>query len=157
MLGFMYRAATTEAREVPDVVAQLRRAASRDIALLLRDIAHAMRLEHLPAITVHTRDSAGDTPLHYAVYWGDVRAIEMLAAAGAEVDAAGEYGATPLFCGVLHGRYAAARSLLGFGASPHVPSAFGTPADAAAPSQDLRMRSLFQHAATTLSAEATAV
>jgi hypothetical protein len=37
-----------------------------------------------------------------------------------------------------------------------VPSAFGTPADAAAHAQDVRMRSLFEHAATTLSEQATA-
>jgi ankyrin repeat protein len=144
MLGVMDVATSSQAHEVPDLVAQLRRAASRNIDLLLRDIAHAMRLEHLPSITVHTRDTAGDTPLHYAVYWGDVRAIEMLAAADAGLDAPGEHGATPLFCAVLHGRYSAARSLLGLGASPHVASAFGTPLEAAAQSQDPRMRSLFE-------------
>jgi ankyrin repeat protein len=146
MLGVMYVATASEAHQVPDLVAQLRRAASRDVDLLLRDIAHAMRLEHLPSITVHTRDAAGDTPLHYAVYWGDVRAIEVLAAAGADLDAPGEYGATPLFCAVLHGRYSAARSLLGLGASPDIGSAFGTPLDAAAESQDPRVRALFEHA-----------
>jgi ankyrin repeat protein len=142
----MVVAAPSQAHEVPDVLAQLRRAAARNIDLLLRDIAHAMRLEHLPSITVHTRDAAGDTPLHYAVYWGDVRAIEVLAAAGADLDAPGEYGATPLFCAVLHGRYSAARSLLGLGASPDIGSAFGTPLDAAAESQDPRVRALFEHA-----------
>ncbi|MDB5864470.1 MAG: hypothetical protein JWO70_2276 [Betaproteobacteria bacterium] len=109
--------------------------------MLLRDIAQVMRLA---AITVDTRDACGDTPLHYAVYWGDVRAIEMLAGAGADVDAPGDNGATPLFSAVLHGRYPAARSLLELGASPHVPSAFGTPADAAAQSLDGRMRALFE-------------
>jgi ankyrin repeat protein len=141
ILGFMYRASTSEEQDLADIMSQVRHAVCRNLDLLLRDIAQAMRLA---AVTVDTRDASGDTPLHYAVYWGDVRAIRMLAGAGAEIDAPGENGATPLFSAVLHGRYSAARSLFELGASPHVRSAFGTPADAAAQSHDSRMRVLFE-------------
>jgi ankyrin repeat protein len=143
MLGPMYVAAPSEEQDLADIVSRIRPPVCRNLDMLLRDIAQAMRLDHLSAITVDARDISGDTPLHYAVYWGDVRAIEMLAAAGADIDAAGENGASPLFCAVLHGRYAAARSLLELGASPHLLSAFGTAADAAAQSHDQRMRALF--------------
>ena len=110
---------------------------------LLEDIARAMAIEEPAGVTVHTRDSANDTPLHYAAYWGDVRAIEMLAAAGADIEARGAFDATPLLCAVLNGHYTAAQRLLELGASPHERTALGTAAEAAAQSHDLRIRSLF--------------
>jgi ankyrin repeat protein len=110
---------------------------------LLQDIGRAMTIDDLSAVTVHTRDAANDTPLHYAAYWGDVRAIEMLAAAGAEVDAHGAFDATPLLCAVFNGHYAAAERLVELGASPHERTALGSAAEAAAQSHDLRLRALF--------------
>ena len=110
---------------------------------LLEDIGRAMTLDETTPVTVNTRDAANDTPLHYAAYWGDVRAIELLAAAGAQIDAHGAFDATPLWCAVSHGHYAAAAKLLELGASPHAPSAVGTPAQAAAQSRDARIRALF--------------
>ena len=109
---------------------------------LLEDIGRAMTIDEA-TITVHTRDAANDTPLHYAAYWGDVRAIEMLAAAGADVDAHGAFDATPLLCAILNGRYAAALRLVELGASPHRRTALGTPVEAAAQSHDARIRALF--------------
>jgi ankyrin repeat protein len=119
------------------------RSARTGIEQLLKDIGSAMTLNPAAPMTVHTRDASNDTPLHYAAYWGDVRAIEILVAAGADVDARGAYGATPLLNAVTRGHYPAAARLLELGASPHEESALGSPAHAAAGSDDARIRSLF--------------
>ena len=119
------------------------RSARTGIDQLLDDIGRAMTLTPGMPITVHTRDASNDTALHYAAYWGDVRAIEILVAAGAEIDARGAYGATPLLTAVAHGHYAAAARLLELGASAHEESALGSPAAAAARSHDERLRALF--------------
>lgn len=46
---------------------------------------------------VNQRDVFGDTPLHLTSRWGDVGAVEVLIAAGADVNAIGEKGQTPVF------------------------------------------------------------
>jgi len=112
---------------------------------LLDDIGRAMEIAP-SQMTVAARDAANDTPLHYAAYWGDVRAIEMLAAAGAALDAHGAFDATPLLSAIFNGHYAAARRLVELGAMPDEPTALGTPAEAAARSHDPRIRSLFAEA-----------
>ncbi|HEX2827587.1 MAG TPA: ankyrin repeat domain-containing protein [Burkholderiales bacterium] len=109
---------------------------------LLDDIGCAMTVDVSP-VTVHTRDATNDTPLHYAAYWGDVRAIDMLVEAGATLDAHGAFDATPLLCAIFNGHYAAAALLVQLGASPYEPTALGTAVEAAARSKDLRIRSLF--------------
>ena len=137
----MVQSPKTEAR-MSHLIFKLR-SVRAGVEQLLEDIGRAMSLNDR-SITVHTRDAANDTPLHYAAYWGDVRAIELLAAAGADVDAHGAFDATPLLCAVFNGRYAAALKLFELGASPHERTALGTPAEAAAQSHDARIRSLFR-------------
>ena len=76
-------------------------------------------------MTVNSRRSDDDTPLHIVATWGDVEAIEMLARAGADVDAVGDLDSTPLYTAVLAGHAAAARTLLEAGASPYRRDKFG--------------------------------
>jgi ankyrin repeat protein len=84
------------------------------------------------AIGVNEVGYVKDRPLHVAAIWGDVQAIEMLVAAGAVVDARGEFDFTPLYQAVSQGHVAAARRLLELGASPHTRGEWGgTPEDLA--------------------------
>jgi ankyrin repeat protein len=99
---------------------------------LLEAIDGAACPDFPPPITVNSRRSDGDTPLHIAATWGDVEAIEMLVRAGAEVDAVGYLDSTALYRAVLQGHIAAARTLLAAGASPSRRDQFGRTATALA-------------------------
>jgi uncharacterized protein len=91
---------------------------------LLLAISDVLVLEER-AISVNEIGYDNDRPLHVAAIWGDVQAIEMLVAAGADVDARGEFRFTPLRHAVSQGHVAAARRLLELGASPHARGDWG--------------------------------
>ncbi|MCC6697849.1 MAG: KTSC domain-containing protein [Candidatus Hydrogenedentes bacterium] len=121
-----------------------RRRIWRNLDELLVEISEVLVLEEQRPITVHTSGFEGDTPLHTAAIWGDVTAIEMLVAVGAEVDARNNLKTTPLYEAVGQGHVEAARKLLEFGASPHIRNDLDfTPAERAARSDDPEMRELF--------------
>jgi uncharacterized protein len=79
-------------------------------------LADAGEWEGAAPVGIATRSSCGDTALHAAL-WGkdDGAALELLAA-GAEVDAPGEEGYTPLNVAVLQDNVALVRALLARGA-----------------------------------------
>jgi uncharacterized protein len=82
--------------------------------------------------SVQTRNVFGDSPLHVVASWGDAEGVRALLTAGAEVDALGERGRTPLFSAVGAGRDAVVKVLLAAGASTSVQDDDGrTPADLA--------------------------
>jgi len=110
---------------------------------LLLAISDVLVLEERP-IRVDEVGYDSDRPLHVAAIWGDVQAIEMLIAAGAEVDVRGEDNFTPLYNAVNQGHVAAARRLLELGASPHIEGDWGgTPADLARRGDVAEMIALF--------------
>ncbi len=47
---------------------------------------------------VKLRDSAGNTPLHYAVFNQDISEVKRLVKAGADINASNNYGLTPVRC-----------------------------------------------------------
>ena len=49
-------------------------------------------------ISINEKDALGDTPLHIAAAWGDPASVALLVRAGADVNAVGDRGRTPLFC-----------------------------------------------------------
>lgn len=108
----------------------------RDVEELLRYLAANWPFDpenpfESKVIPVDAR-AGGDTPLHFAASWDDVRGIELLVDAGADVDNAGDMSCTPLATAVARGNVAAVRALLRFGASPRAISEFGiTPYDIA--------------------------
>lgn len=57
-------------------------------------------------------------PIHVAASWGDCEAISMLVDAGADINARGERGFTPLMEAVVQGRVEAVRLIIHLGAKP---------------------------------------
>jgi len=80
------------------------------------------------AVTVASRAGDGDTPLHLATVWGDVGAVELLVAAGAEVDARGDMECTPLYNAATFGHFRCAALLLQAGANPDLENGLATSA-----------------------------
>jgi len=62
------------------------------------------------------KNGYGDTVLHIVSNWGDCQAIELLIEAGAEINATGETGFTPLHCAAEQNRPTAICALLRLGA-----------------------------------------
>ena len=69
-------------------------------------------------VTVASRAGDGDTPLHLASVWGDLSAIEILLAAGADPNARGDLECSPLYNAITFGHVRTAKRLLLAGASP---------------------------------------
>jgi len=74
---------------------------------------------------VNDRGNLGNTPLHVAAVWGDVRAINCLLDHGANIDAVGEFGETALHVAVQMRRPEAVETLLARGASRDVRNDLG--------------------------------
>ncbi|MBW3540609.1 MAG: ankyrin repeat domain-containing protein [Planctomycetes bacterium] len=68
---------------------------------------------------VHSRDSVGRTPLHYAADGNQVKAVKLLIEHGARVDERDRMGYTPLHVSAFPGALDAARTLIELGADPN--------------------------------------
>jgi ankyrin repeat protein len=73
-------------------------------------------------VTVQSRDSDGDTPLHIIAWQGDLKAAETLIDAGADVNAVGDMGYTPLHVAISQNNVALGALLLRRGARYNVTS-----------------------------------
>ena len=80
------------------------------------------------AVSVASRDSDGDTPLHKVTLWGDNHAAKVLIDAGADIDARGDMGLTPLHLAVMQGHEHLVETLLSYGARADIRSEFATTA-----------------------------
>lgn len=47
--------------------------------------------------SLNDRNSLNDTPLHTVCSWGDIKPVEILISAGANINSKGDQGNTPLF------------------------------------------------------------
>ena len=77
-------------------------------------------------VSVSSAMPDGDTPLHFACAWGDMKAVALLLSAGAEVNRPGDMGITALGAAVRSCHPQVAELLLRSGANAHLKSEFGT-------------------------------
>ncbi|MEQ1516839.1 MAG: ankyrin repeat domain-containing protein [Usitatibacteraceae bacterium] len=78
-----------------------------------------------PQVTVATRSSEGDTPLHVAAWRDDVVGAKLILDAGADVNALGDMDQSPLHVAITRRNVELISLLLGAGADPLVRSQFG--------------------------------
>lgn len=97
-----------------------------DLESLLQYMGEHMMFD--PPVTVHTTRSDDDTPLHVACAWGDLSAIDLLIAGGADVNARGDLGTTPIYNAVSFGRVRSVARLLMAGATVDDPNELSTSA-----------------------------
>lgn len=100
---------------------------------------------------VQARDPFGDTLLHYAARGGHEKLFNLLVEQGADINARGEHGRTPLLCAVIdNDRTKPVKALLDLGADPNIPEDSGkTPIYwAAAGSMPSMAKLLKKHGAT---------
>lgn len=94
-------------------------------------------IESVPDFAGHTitsvnyRNGYGDTPLHIVCVWGDSEAIEILVAEGADINAVGETGFTPLHCAAEQNMPLAIAKLLELGAISSIDKNGHTPLELA--------------------------
>jgi ankyrin repeat protein len=74
---------------------------------------------------VNASQGDGATALHWAVYWDDSGAADLLIRLGANVNAANELGVTPLFLACANGNGIIVANLLKAGADPNAASSTG--------------------------------
>jgi ankyrin repeat protein len=96
---------------------------------LLNSIGELPSFEAIKPLTVTSRNSVKETPLHVAAIWGDVGAIRLLVEAGADIDAAGEHGHTPLQEAVGQHKIEAVKVLLELGADASIKNEWGETAE----------------------------
>jgi uncharacterized protein len=118
--------AAGNARADVGVVELVERPAPLVLAARSRDSA-ALRalLEATPPADVRQRSADGTTALHWAVYNNDVDLVERLLAAGADVNAANDYHATPLSEAAVVGNLQVVGKLLAAGADVESANADG--------------------------------
>ena len=114
-----------------------------NLAVLLEYMGEHMMLE--PPVSVHTTRGDDDTPLHVACVWGDLTAIDLLLAGGANVNARGDLGCTPIYNAVSFERIRSVARLLHAGATVDDPNELScTARHRALQSKNPRLVALFQ-------------
>jgi len=94
-------------------------------------------------IDIHSHDSTGDTPLHWALWRSDDQLTKALVEAGVDVNSRGEDGFTPLHVAVAQENAAMARYLAAAGASWGAVNEFGqSPLERAKQADSPEMRQL---------------
>lgn len=89
----------------------------RSLKQILKEVESVPDYAGHTVTSVHHKNGWGDMPLHIVSVWGDCEAITTLIEAGADINAPGETGFTPLHCAAMHNHADAVRLLLSLGAA----------------------------------------
>jgi len=81
-----------------------------------------------PATAANDRGAYGDYPLHKVAIWGDIAAARILLDSGADIDAIGEDGDTPLHRAAAANQSAMVEFLKARGANTQLKNRYGIPA-----------------------------
>lgn len=90
----------------------------RTIEQLYRQIEEVSDFSGIPINSPETIGLFSNRPLHIVAIWNDCEAIELLVSAGADVNAKGEHGFTPIFEAAAQDNYDAVDLLIQLGAKP---------------------------------------
>jgi ankyrin repeat protein len=101
----------------------------KDLATVIERYQRYPQFLGIEIIDVNQRAAMNDTMLHFAAESGATGDIDVLITAGAEVNAVGDIGNTPLHSAALMGKVEAAKKLLEFGANPTLKNELGQCAD----------------------------
>ena len=96
-----------------------------------------------PPVTVSTRGSDDDTPLHVVAWRDDNIGAKLLVDAGADVNAQGDMGETPLHVAISRKNFELISLLLKAGADPTLRSEFGLTSIEKAQMQSLAIEDWF--------------
>ncbi|WP_100658797.1 ankyrin repeat domain-containing protein [Alteromonas flava] len=88
----------------------------RSIEQLYKDIEGVAEFSGINIDGPETVGLFSNRPLHVAAIWNDCEAIDMLVAAGADINVKGEHGFTPLFEASAQDNYEAVKRLIELGA-----------------------------------------
>jgi uncharacterized protein len=117
------------------------------LAEVLDDAAALEEFRAVSAVSVNSKGETGLTPLHWMATLGDLVAIELLIAAGANIDAADDQGNTPLHEAVSSRHTSAVLLFLERGASVTVKNMSGlSPRDLAQSHGYVSILEVFDHA-----------
>ena len=115
-----------------------------ELSHFLQRLADLVDFQGMKPATPNERSILGDTALHFAARWGDLRAGEILLDAGADPNVSGENGYTPLHNAILSNRVEFAKLLLAKGASKDLRGDDGlSAADFAKCTDNAALKSLF--------------
>ena len=119
-----------------------------DVLQSLSDVLFPEEIGEAP-VTIHSRSSEGDTPLHVMAWRKDVDGARILLAAGADVDAIGDMDETPLHVAIGQEDIEMVELLLGSGARVTFRSEFGSTAlEEADAKGGVMQQSVRRHAST---------
>jgi ankyrin repeat protein len=89
----------------------------KTLAQVLAEVDRADVFLGVNVESVHTERFSGETALHFCAKWGDVEAIHVLVANGADINKPGEDNNTPLHYAAMLGQFSATEVLVSLGAA----------------------------------------
>ncbi len=98
---------------------------SNPLETIFNDLENTASWLGVKVISVGQRNDYNDTPLHTVCSWGELKPVQVLVSAGADVNAKGDKGFTPLFNAIVGQNVDVIEYLLACGASTRLTNDWG--------------------------------